>query len=145
MDSRTAFFQQITSFIASVHNVHHDMKKTMQLHGLTAQQYEIMEYLAIEQPLTPSRISECKGISLPNTSRELRKLIEKGLCEKYDDPTDRRKQYIRLSSAGEQYMANVFAHLQTELWKLLDGSDSEELERMSAAMALLQATVFRAK
>lgn len=145
MDSKTAFFQQITSFIAAVHNVHHDMKKSLPLHGLTAQQYEIMEYLAIEQPLTPSRISECKGISLPNTSRELRKLIEKGLCEKYDDPTDRRKQYIRLSAAGEKYMAEAFAHLQTELWRLLEGTDSEELDRMSAAMAILQATVFRAK
>jgi len=145
MEAKEILFQQTVAFIASVHNVHHDMTKTMPLHGLTSQQYEIMEFLAIDQPLTPSQISECKGISMPNTSRELRKLTEKGLCERFDDPTDRRKQYIRLSTLGEKYMAGAFEHLNKELWKRLEGMDTSELQRITAAMQHLQETIFHTK
>jgi len=145
MDSRELLFQQMVAFIAAVHNVHHDMTKAMPLHGLTSQQFEIMEFLAIDQPLTPSQISECKGISMPNTSRELRKLTEKGLCERFDDPIDRRKQYIRLSALGEKYMADAFGHLKKELWRRLEHMDANEMQRITAAMQHLQETVFHTK
>src|SRR5690606_1682599 len=142
MDERDKLFQQTVSFIAAVHQVHYDMTKTMPLHGLTALQYEIMEFIAIDQPLTPSQISECKGISMPNTSRELRKLTEKGLCERFDDPTDRRKQYIRLSELGEKYMAEAFEHMKQELGKRLGDMGENELQHIIASMQHLQKTVF---
>lgn len=145
MEAKDLLFQQTVAFIASVHNVHYEMTKTMPLHGLTSLQYEIMEFLAIDQPLTPSQISECKGISMPNTSRELRKLTEKGLCERFDDPTDRRKQYIRLSAAGEKYIAEAFEHLKKELWGRLSGMDDREMQHIIAAMQHLQQTVFQMK
>lgn len=145
MKSKQAFFQQTVAFIASVHSMHYEMTKTMPLHGLTSLQYELLEFLAVEQPLTPSRISECKGISMPNTSRELRKLTEMGLCERLSDATDRRKQYIRLTASGEKYMADAFAHMQAELWKRLEDVDDSGLEQIAEAMALLQEKVFRGK
>lgn len=145
MTNKQAFFEQTVAFIASVHSMHYDMTKTLPLHGLTSLQYELLEFLAVQQPVTPSRISECMGISMPNTSRELRKLSEMGLCEKLTDATDRRKQHIRLTASGEKYMAEAFSHMQVELWKQLEDVDEGELERIAEAMALLQEKVFRTK
>ena len=51
-------------------------------------------------------------MSMPNTSRELKKLIEKSFIEKWEETEDRRKQYIRLSKDGEMIMNEAFISIK---------------------------------
>lgn len=143
MNAKEALFQQTVAFVASVHQVHTEWTKLIPMDGITPLQYRILEYLMVHQPLSPSQISACMDVSMPNTSRELKKLTDKGLCVKFNDPSDRRKQYLRLSPAGEQYMGQAFACMQTQLGTQLESLSGAELERIMAAMQLLQETVFK--
>lgn len=143
MNAKEVLFQQTVAFVASVHQVHTEWTKLIPMEGITPLQYRIIEYLMVHQPLSPSQISACMDVSMPNTSRELKKLTDKGLCVKFNDPSDRRKQYFQLSPVGEQYMGQAFACMQAQLSTQLESLSEAELGRITEAMQLLQATVFK--
>lgn len=71
-------FQKFIAFTAAVHQITNDISKDVNSDGLTPLQYKIVEYIAVSQPVTLSEISDCMNMSMPNTSRELKKLSEKG-------------------------------------------------------------------
>ncbi|WP_127531764.1 MarR family winged helix-turn-helix transcriptional regulator [Paenibacillus kobensis] len=142
MDQKKALFYEMVSFITSVHQTMYVMTKELPLGDVTPVQYGILEYIAVSQPVTLSEISDCKHISMPNTSRELKKLTDKGMCEKAEAEDDKRKQYIRLSSKGQQFMDAAFAHMEREFLGRIGSADGEELEQMRRAMVLLRTKVF---
>ncbi|WP_224753962.1 MarR family winged helix-turn-helix transcriptional regulator [Paenibacillus terricola] len=143
MVSKEALFEQLASLIASAHQLHYEMTKDLPMDDITPLQYEILEFLSVKQPITLSQLSECKGISMPNTSREIKKLTDKGLCEKIDDAGDRRKQYVRLSASGEARMAESFTHMKQLFLQRVEGVQDAELTQMSEAIGVLRATVLR--
>lgn len=143
MTTKETVFCQLASTIASAHQLHYDLTKDMPMDDITKLQYEILEFLSVKQPMTVSQISECKGISMPNMSREIRKLTEKGLCEKIGNPEDRRKQFIRLSEAGEDRVAVAFAHMRKLFMRRVEDISDTDLSKISEAMGLLESTIFR--
>lgn len=142
MDKK-ALFQQLIAFITDVHQMKHEVTKGFSIEDITPAQYGILEFIAVSQPVTVSEISECKDMSMPNTSRELKKLSDKSLCLKYDAEEDKRKQYVRLAPKGEELMGNAFAHMEDWMGERIRGLPSEELEQLSQAMELLRSTIFR--
>ncbi|NBD27128.1 MarR family winged helix-turn-helix transcriptional regulator [Paenibacillus glycinis] len=142
---RKALFDQAVAFITSVHQVTYEMTKDFALGDITPVQYGILEYIAVAQPVTLSQVSDCKHISMPNTSRELKKLTDRGLCEKFDAPDDKRKQYIRLSPDGQAFMNAAFGHMEGQFRMRLATATEEQLEQLSAAMGVLQASLFSEK
>ena len=137
-----ALFQKFVSFTASVHQVTHEMTKDVRPEAVTPVQYQILEYIAVSQPVTPSQISDCQHMSLPNTSREIKKLCEKRLCEKYADPEDRRKQYVRLTAEGKAMMAKVFQQIEARFRLRLQNAASQDLTDIGHAIDVLQSKVF---
>lgn len=141
MDNNS-LFQKFVAFTASVHQITSDISKDVKAESLTPLQYKILEYIAVSQPVTLSEISECMHMSMPNTSRELKKLSEKQLCDRITDPADRRRQGITLSAAGEAMMNEAFQHIGirfAERIAHLTGGERKEIER---ALDLLQQKVF---
>lgn len=142
MDKK-ALFHQLVTFITDVHQVKHDIAKDIPIGDLTPVQYGILEFIAVSQPVTVSDISECKDMSMPNTSRELKKLSDKSLCVKYEAEGDKRKQYVRLSPQGEALMGGAFAHMEDRVGERIRYMSEDELEQLMSAMKLLQSTIFR--
>jgi DNA-binding MarR family transcriptional regulator len=140
---KKVLFQQLVAFITDVHQMKHDVTKDLSIADITPAQYGILEYIAVSQPVTVSEISECKDMSMPNTSRELKKLSDKALCVKYEAEDDKRKQYVRLSEQGEKLMGNAFAHIEDWMGERVRGLSGEELGQLSNAMELLRTTIFR--
>ncbi|WP_458120724.1 MarR family winged helix-turn-helix transcriptional regulator [Paenibacillus sp. Z6-24] len=135
-------FQQFVAFTAAVHQVSSEMTRDIPTGELTPAQYKIMEYLMVSQPVTLSEISECIHMSMPNTSRELRKLTDKGLCEKVTDPQDRRKQLIRLSDQGSVMMEDIFQTVKERFAKRAAALSEEEMVQVEQALTLLQEKIF---
>lgn len=141
MDKK-AMFNKFVAFTAAVHQISNEMTKDVKSVAVTTVQYKILEYLAVSQPATLSDISECMHMSMPNTSRELRKLGEKQLCEKITDAEDRRKQFIRLSARGEAMMNEIFERIESRFDERLQHISEEELKEIEHALDLLHAKVF---
>lgn len=138
----SALFQKVVAFMSSVHEVSHELTKGVKSEDITPAQYKILEYMMFTQPVTPSDIADCVDLSLPNTSRELRKLLEKGLCEKAVDDADRRRQLFRLSANGQALMGRVFGQAQERFEQRIDGISAEEEQEIERALALLQRKLF---
>nr|WP_233167899.1 MarR family transcriptional regulator [Paenibacillus roseus] len=130
-------------FTSAVHQTSATLTKGVKSDEITPVQYSILEHIMLHQPVTISEISECQHMSMPNTSRELRKLSEKGLCEKVETSADRRKQYIRLSPEGKRVMDVSFQLVEERFLQLIQSMEARELEELAQAIDLLQAKVFR--
>jgi DNA-binding MarR family transcriptional regulator len=137
-----ALFHKFVTFTTAVHEVTHELTKDVKPDDITPVQYSILEYIAVSQPVTLSQISDCKHISMPNTSRELKKLTEKNLCEKFNVAEDRRKQLIRLSEAGQTMMDGAFQRIGRRFLERIKDASSEELEDIQRALDVLQSKVF---
>lgn len=135
-------FQQFVAFTAAVHQISNELSKDVKSEVITPVQYKILEYIAVSQPITISEISECMHMSMPNTSRELRKLGEKQFIEKVSDEEDRRKQYIRLSEKGGAMMDEAFQRMESQFNQRIEKVSEEELQEIERALHLLHSKVF---
>jgi MarR family transcriptional regulator, teicoplanin-associated locus regulator len=135
-------FRKLISFTTSVHRVTHELTLDAKSKEVTQVQYHILECIAVNPPLTSTEISECQLLSLPNTSRELKKLSDKNLIEKYRDPKDRRKQYIRLSKEGEIMMGLAFEKIEARFLNRIQNASVEDLEEIIHAIDVLHKKVF---
>ncbi|NIK79184.1 DNA-binding MarR family transcriptional regulator [Paenibacillus castaneae] len=141
MDKK-AFFHKFVAFTTAVHQVTHDMTRDIKWDSITPVQYRILEYVAVSQPVTLSEISECQHMSMPNTSRELKKLCDKNLCDKTTDAEDHRKQFISLSKDGQALMDEAFKRIEGRFQQRIQDASEEELEIIDRALDVLQSKVF---
>ncbi|EON72419.1 MarR family winged helix-turn-helix transcriptional regulator [Lysinibacillus sphaericus] len=141
MDKKSLFNQFVT-FTTAVHEVTHDLTQNVNIDTVTPVQYKILEYIKVSQPVTPTEISDCQHMSLPNTSRELKKLLEKNLIQKITDTEDRRKQYICLTNDGENMMNEAFACVEARFQQLMQNVSEEDLAEIHHALNVLQSKVF---
>lgn len=139
---KNALFYKLVSFTSSVHQVTHELTKNAKSDSISQVQYNILEYISVSQPVTPSEINDCQNMSMPNTSRELSKLSKKKLIEKINDTEDRRKQYIRLSDDGEAMMNEAFATIESRFLNRIENASQEDLEDMERAIDILQTKLF---
>ncbi|WP_203364051.1 MarR family transcriptional regulator [Bacillus sp. REN10] len=135
-------FNKFVAFSSSVHRVTHELTKDAKSSAITPVQYSILEYIAVSEPVTPSDISDCQHMSMPNTSRELKKLTEKNLIERIADTEDRRKHYIRLSKDGEIMMSEAFQYIKSRFLDRIQNTSKEELEEINHALDILQRKIF---
>lgn len=135
-------FYKLVSFTTSVHRVTHELTKNAKPDSISQVQYNILEYIAVSQPVTPSEINDCQNMSMPNTSRELSKLNKKKLIEKISDSKDRRKQYIRLSHEGKAIMNEAFATIESRFLKRIQNASREDLDDIERAIDILQTKLF---
>ncbi|OKP99611.1 MarR family winged helix-turn-helix transcriptional regulator [Paenibacillus sp. P46E] len=141
MDNNS-LFQKFVAFTTSVHQITSEISKDVKSESLTPLQYKILEYIAVSQPVTLSEISDCMHMSMPNTSRELKKLGEKQLCDKITDPADRRKQGITLSAAGKAMMNEAFQYIAVRFTERIGSVTDQERKEIERALDLLQQKVF---
>lgn len=142
---KSSLFHQFVTFTASVHQVTHELTQNVTVANITPLQYKILEYIKVSQPVTPTEISECQHMSLPNTSRELRKLQDQNLIEKWNDTEDRRKQYICLSIEGEKMMEAAFACIEERFLQLIQHATQEDIKDIQHALSILEQKVFQQK
>lgn len=136
------FFNKLVEFITSVHRITHEFSKDAKSDTITQVQFNILQYITITQPVTLSQISQCQDMSMPNTSRELKKLSEKNLIKKFYDTKDRRKQFIRLSKDGEIMMNKAFKHMEAKFLNRIKDASEEDLEDIYHAVNILRSKLF---
>lgn len=142
LNNKETLSRKIVNFTGSVIEVKHELTKNFKIADTTPVQYNILEYILFSQPVTLSQISDCLHISMPNASREMKKLIDKGLCEKFSVPEDRRKQLIKLSPKGQNIMDKTFNRVEESIMQRLQEASSEELEQINEAINLLHRRLF---
>lgn len=140
--NKKILFNKLLAFITSVHRITHEFSKDSKSDTITQVQFNILQYIAVNELVTLSQISHCQDMSMPNSSRELKKLSEKNLIEKFYDTKDRRKQFIRLSKAGETMMNEAFNNIETKFFNRIKDATEEDLEDIYRALDILHSKLF---
>lgn len=139
---KNKFFQSVIGFIANMRASTHFLIKDAQSDKVTPQQNAILEHLFFSNGVTTSQVADCLNISLPNTSRELKKLTQLDLIVKKSDPKDRRKATIILSEPGRKLMLQTFERIQKIFWEQTGELSEDEMRSIVSAMGLLEKKMF---
>ena len=76
-------------------------------HELTMAQFRALLVLAHEAPLAIGVLGEKLGVGLPAASRIVDRMVQDGLVERSDDPTDRRRALVRLGPRGQDAIDRI--------------------------------------
>jgi len=136
------FFQTVINFIGNVHSSTHFLIKDARSNKITPQQHSILEYVFFSKEVTTSQVADCLNISLPNASRELKKLSKLELIVKESNEKDRRKSTISLSEPGQNLMLRTFERIQKNFWKQEGELSEDEMNSIISSMGVLEKKVF---
>ncbi|MDX8365834.1 MarR family winged helix-turn-helix transcriptional regulator [Cytobacillus sp. IB215665] len=141
MDNIT-LFNKLIKFTDSVYSVTYELSKDEKPQNITSVQYDILVLIALKKRTSPSQVSDCLHISMPNVSRELKKLGEHNLIKRSSDVEDRRKQYISLSKEGEKLIEEIYNRILIKFNNRIKNPSQKELEEIDRAIDVLQKYVY---
>jgi DNA-binding MarR family transcriptional regulator len=107
---------------------------------LTLAQWRVLVVLGdASDGATISQVAGRIGVTLPATSRQLRRLARRGLVEIGPDEGDRRAMRVRMTGLGHAAREDVVAFRKKELAKVaatlrLDKATANQLARIAKAM-----------
>jgi DNA-binding MarR family transcriptional regulator len=112
------------------------------LQDMTMAQLRALMVLSHEQPLAIGALAERLGTGLPAASRLVERLVADALVERYEDPTDRRRALVRLSTRGQSALDETQQGRRQgghRLRSLLARLPADRLDSLRAVMADLAA------
>lgn len=125
-----SFADSIFRFFYASESTLHKLMENTKPDNLTNIHYKIMEYLYFNDGTDISSLADCLYLSLPNTSREIKKLIASDYVYKSVDPQDKRRFFIHLSDSGKTIIHDVLEKAMvnaTKMYAHLDAKAQEEL------------------
>ena len=89
-------------------SVHRALQGKVDLHNLTLTEFEILEVLFHKGPLLLGDVQRKILLSSGGVTYTVDRLVEKGLVERRECPSDRRARYAALTPKGEALIGEIF-------------------------------------
>ena len=99
-------------------------------------QYSVLIRLH-EQPRTPRELADIERVSPPSMTRTVASLVELGLVDRADDPTDGRQVILSLTEAGRRTVRDTRRRRDQWLAVRLEKLSDDERRLLVEATALL--------
>jgi DNA-binding MarR family transcriptional regulator len=91
-----------------------------------------------DQPRTPREVADIERVSAPSMSRTVASLVELGLVERSDDPSDGRQVILSITDAGRATLRTTRRCRDQWLATRLEKLDDDERALLVEATALLE-------
>jgi DNA-binding MarR family transcriptional regulator len=108
------------------------------LGGLTPSQSSVLANLDRRGPMTMTQIAEQEGIAKPSATGIVGRLLDKGLVDRANDPSDRRSSVIAINRAGRELLDQRRQERTAFLTKRIEGLDREERDTLERAVKILE-------
>jgi DNA-binding MarR family transcriptional regulator len=93
--------------------------------------------------MQPSEIGERMGISKPNVSALVDKLVALAYVERQPDARDRRVIHIAITTRGRRFVVNRLKAVSKVIKENLSGLDTEELDSLYVALETFKRIISR--
>ncbi len=97
----------------------------------------LLQILSARGAATVSEMAVAMGIAVPTVSTMVRKMVEKGLLERNQDPEDWRSIRLSLSAAGRELLQEMAERRAERVGALLERLPAEELATIRSALQIL--------
>ncbi|KMW56329.1 Transcriptional regulator, MarR family [Candidatus Rhodobacter oscarellae] len=106
--------------------------------GLSLAQWRVIALIASFGPERAAVLTSLAEIDKGLFSRKLKTLVEDGLVLAESDPTDNRRQMLRLSASGQALFEKTLPHMQKRQAALRDALTPNELASLFSACDKLE-------
>jgi DNA-binding MarR family transcriptional regulator len=107
--------------------------------AVTMSQAKVLYTVLAAGSLRMSELAARLGVSLSTTSGQVDRLVETGLLDRHDDPSDRRQVVVTVRPAGEALLERFRELNDEQLRLLIDRIDDDSLTVVERAMTILAA------
>lgn len=104
---------------------------------LSVLQLRALAYLHRHPGAPLSTLAEHVGLTLPSMSSQVSGLVERGVIDRSVSATDRRFVTLTLTDEGDAIFHTALHHAEERLASILARLDTDELETVNLAMAIL--------
>ena len=101
---------------------------------VTVPQLRVMMMIATRGPMNLSGVAGGLGVSAPNASRIVERLLRAGMVDRRDDPGDRRQVVLTLTDDGQALIGRVTRHRRAGIRTVLRGMDEPDRDRLVMAL-----------
>ena len=125
--------------------------QTMQSHAaqhwlhldLTMTQFKALVTLSANGPTTIGQLGQRLGIQLPGASHVADALVQLELAERYEDPEDRRRTFVRVSASGQTLVEQLREGGREKARAWLAELDDENMEALLRGLQAFAAVLDR--
>lgn len=101
-------------------------------------QFSVLSVLDRCGPLTPRALAEHERVQPPSITRTLSGLLDRGLIDRTEVPSDRRQAIVRLTETGAMAVKETRRRRDAWLARRLDGLDPKEQAVLAEASEILR-------
>lgn len=105
--------------------------------GLTMPQIVALHVMAFDGAMTMTTLVDRLGLSTSAVSHLLHRLVQMGLCERRDDPLDRRQKRVRLTPAGVDVVARLLKSRVSDTRSSIEPLSDDARRRLGAVLTLI--------
>jgi DNA-binding MarR family transcriptional regulator len=104
---------------------------------LTLAQLRVLFRLRNRGPMPSSQLASGLGVTLPTVSSVIDRLAGKGLVDRNDDPSDRRRVIVGVTAAGRETVERVQQGRRARLARALEALEEQEVSALVAGLEAL--------
>ena len=138
---RDRAFEKLAELISNLHQLEDSLLHEVRPGDLTDLQLQVLTILLFSGPKNLSALSGCLNINLPNCSREVRKLSEKGLVRKEASPEDGRITLVFLSDEGLARVQGFFLQMKRLYFERSGVWSEERSNRLIKAIDVIKSEI----
>jgi DNA-binding MarR family transcriptional regulator len=101
---------------------------------VTLPQLRVLVVIASRGPQNLAAVAQGLGVHSSNATRACDKLVEAGLLDRSDDPTDRRNLVLRLTPSGEELVETMNRARRASIAGILEGMSASSRTRLASAL-----------
>jgi len=140
--NKDLIFTRTAAFISDLHDLESSLTNSTDKGALTPLQHNILQILYFSNPKTLSALSECMNMNMPNTSREVKKLVLLELIIKSPSPDDKRIVELTLTEAGQQIIEYGLNKMKIEFFKNSGNWTEERTKKYLESLTVLEQELF---
>lgn len=118
----------------------HSFRTWMEL-NVTVPQIRSLFFVSNEPDTNPRKLATALGVTPPNVTGIIDRLVEQGLLDRRESQEDRRVLMLRVTKKGEAILSSLREQRTTSMREILDRLSVQELSYLNKGLsALVKAT-----
>ncbi len=105
--------------------------------NLTLAQLKSLFFIAAKEKTNFKRLAEALGVTPPNVTGIIDRLVEQGLVTRTENPEDRRIMLLQITDKGRELINNLRENRARPMTKILDNMSPEELVQQNQSLHVM--------